>query len=142
MYERQSNSRRLARGLCLAITEDPRLRALLDAALETAGAGVMSFATVEQATAWIWHVAPPLIVCDTILEGPAGLDPYRGVAAVARDRSVPILAITPWRELMFARDHFLLRDGLCCSVVFRPFSDALLLEELDRLFRHPGSRTA
>ncbi len=137
MYDRQSSSPRLARGLCLAITEDPRLRALLDTALEACGAGVMSFATAEQATAWIWHVAPPLIVCDTTLEGPDGLDPYRGVAAVARDRSVPILAITPWRELMFARDHFLLREGLCCSVVFRPFDDALLLDEVERFFRAP-----
>jgi CheY-like chemotaxis protein len=88
----------------LVVDDHPDSVALLAAALEPFGVGVVSAASAEEARQILTGDAVDVIVCDLGLPGENGLEFIRSVRANSPSRDVPAIAVTFFSERFGVRE--------------------------------------
>lgn len=126
--------------MILVIGSDASLVDRLVDGLNGEGGSVIASATMDSGLPLLRAAEIALVVCDVPGDGLAAIEPCRPLVEVAAARSVPLLVITGWRDLMFERGHFLACAPGRRTVVFRPLADSLWIEEARRLLEGCGER--
>jgi CheY-like chemotaxis protein len=118
------------RPLLLAVEDEPRNAALLEAILGRAGYQLHIAGDLGEARAWLADASPALVLLDRHLPDGDGLDLIGTIRGSERLRSVPILLIS---ASVLPRDQAAAIDAGCDGFLAKPVRVKPLVDEVRRL---------
>ena len=116
--------------LLLAVEDEPRNAALLDAILGRAGYRLHVAGDLAEAREWLASETPDLVLLDRHLPDGDGLDLIGTIRGVDRLRSVPILLVS---ASVLPRDQAAAMDAGCDGFLAKPVRVKPLIDEVSRL---------
>ena len=116
--------------LLLAVEDEPRYGALLQAILERAGYRLHIAGDLAQARDWLADSSPVLVLLDRHLPDGDGLDLVGTIRGSARLRDVPILLVS---ASVLPRDQAAALDAGCDGFLAKPVRVKPLVDEVRRL---------
>ncbi len=127
-------------GVILAVEDEPRNAALLDAILGRAGYRLHVTEDLGAARAWLAGHEPALILLDRHLPDGDGLDLIPAVRGDDRLRNVPILLVS---ASVLPRDQAAALEAGCDGFLAKPVRVKPLVDEVQRLLEsHPVARAS
>jgi len=121
--------------LLLAVEDEPRNAALLEAILGRAGYRLHVAGDLAQARDWLADSSPALVLLDRHLPDGDGLDLVDTIRGSARLRDVPILLVS---ASVLPRDQAAALDAGCDGFLAKPVRVKPLVDEVRRLL-HQGA---
>jgi len=118
-----------ARGRILAVEDEARNSALLQAILVRVGYDLTIAATLAEARAWLRDNRPGLVLLDRHLPDGDGLDIAREIKADAATADVPVLLVS---ASVLPVDRVAAEAAGCDGFIDKPLRIATLLEEVER----------
>jgi two-component system, OmpR family, KDP operon response regulator KdpE len=118
------------RPLLLAVEDEPRNAALLEAILGRAGYQLHVAGDLAEARAWLADASPALVLLDRHLPDGDGLDLIGTIRGSERLRSVPILLVS---ASVLPRDQAAAIDAGCDGFLAKPVRVKPLVDEVRRL---------
>ena len=119
-----------AGALVLAVEDEPRNTALLEAILQPAGYVLLTAGTLEVAREWLADNRPDIVLLDRHLPDGDGLDLAREVRAEPRLHDVPILLVS---ASVLPDDQAAAEAAGCDGFHSKPIRIPALLAEVERL---------
>lgn len=116
--------------LLLAVEDEPRNAALLEAILGRAGYRLHVAGDLGEARAWLAHGSPALVLLDRHLPDGDGLDLVGTIRESERLRSVPILLVS---ASVLPRDQAAAIEAGCDGFLAKPVRVKPLVDEVRRL---------
>lgn len=116
--------------LLLAVEDEPRNAALLEAILGRAGYRLHVAGDLAQARDWLADSSPALVLLDRHLPDGDGLDLVDTIRGSARLRDVPILLVS---ASVLPRDQAAALDAGCDGFLAKPVRVKPLVDEVRRL---------
>jgi CheY-like chemotaxis protein len=116
--------------LLLAVEDEPRNAALLQAILGRAGYRLHVAGNLAQAREWLSHSSPALVLLDRHLPDGDGLDLIEAIRGADRLRSVPILLVS---ASVLPRDQAAALAAGCDGFLAKPVRVKPLVDEVRRL---------
>ena len=116
--------------LLLAVEDEPRNAALLEAILGRAGYRLHVAVDLAQARDWLADSSPALVLLDRHLPDGDGLDLVSTIRGSARLRAVPILLVS---ASVLPRDQAAALDAGCDGFLAKPVRVKPLVDEVRRL---------
>ncbi len=116
--------------LLLAVEDEPRNAALLQAILGRAGYRLHVAVDLARARAWLAESSPALVLLDRHLPDGDGLDLVSTIRGSARLRDVPILLVS---ASVLPRDQAAALDAGCDGFLAKPVRVKPLVNEVRRL---------
>lgn len=117
------------RGRILAVEDEARNSALLQAILVRVGYDLTIAATLAEARAWLRHNRPGLVLLDRHLPDGDGLEIAREIKADAATADVPVLLVS---ASVLPVDRVAAEAAGCDGFIDKPLRVATLLEEIER----------
>lgn len=118
------------RGTILAVEDEPRNQALLEAMLARTGCDFHTTATLGEARAWLETQRPALVLLDRHLPDGDGLDLAREIKA--RDDGGPPVPIVLVSASVLPVDRVAAAAAGCDGFIDKPIRIDVLLAEVDR----------
>lgn len=126
--------------LLLAVEDEPRNAALLEAILGRAGYRLHVAGDLAQARGWLAESSPALVLLDRHLPDGDGLDLIDTIRSSDRLRAVPILLVS---ASVLPRDQAAALDAGCDGFLAKPVRVKPLVDEVRRLLdQGPLSRAS
>jgi two-component system, cell cycle response regulator DivK len=116
--------------LLLAVEDEPRNAALLQAILGRAGYGLHVAGDLASARAWLETTTPALVLLDRHLPDGDGLDLIGALRGSDRLRAIPILLVS---ASVLPRDQAAAMDAGCDGFLAKPVRVKPLIDEVTRL---------
>jgi two-component system KDP operon response regulator KdpE len=116
--------------ILLAVEDEPRNAALLEAILGRAGYRLHVAGDLAQARDWLADSSPALVLLDRHLPDGDGLDLIGTIRGSARLRDVPVLLVSP---SVLPRDRAAALDAGCDGFLAKPVRVKPLVDEVRRL---------
>ena len=116
--------------ILLAVEDEPRNAALLEAILGRAGYRLHVAGDLAQARDWLADSSPALVLLDRHLPDGDGLDLVGTIRGSARLRAVPILLVS---ASVLPRDQAAALDAGCDGFLAKPVRVKPLVDEVRRL---------
>ena len=117
------------RGRILAVEDEARNSALLQAILVRVGYDLTIAATLAEARAWLRHNRPGLVLLDRHLPDGDGLEIAREIKADAATADVPVLLVS---ASVLPVDRVAAEAAGCDGFIDKSLRVATLLEEIER----------
>ena len=125
--------------LLLAVEDEPRNAALLEAILGRAGYELPVAADLAAARAWLATTTPALVLLDRHLPDGDGLELIGTIRGDDRLRGVPILLVS---ASVLPRDQSAAMDAGCDGFLAKPVRVKPLIDEVSRLLEEGALRRA